>query len=139
MKRVLVLASHERLAEGMAQSLAFVSGGEQETIALAAYVDNKPITEAVSAIMSGFAPEDEVIILTDMTSGSVNQKFFPYHSRPHTHIVSGMNLPLAFTIAMEDKGDYITPERMREIVEESRGEIKYVNDLAAGGDDEDDE
>lgn len=138
MKRVLVLASHHRLADGMKDSLAFVSGGEQETIALSAYVDNQPIDEAVKTLMDGFAPEDEVIILTDMTSGSVNQKFFPYVNRPHTHLVSGMNLPLAFTIAMEDADDYISAERMREIVEESRAEMKYVNDLASG-EDEDDE
>lgn len=48
-----------------------------------------------------------------------------------------MNLPLAFTIAMEDTDDYISAERMREIVEESRAEMKYVNDLASEGDDED--
>lgn len=138
MKRVLVLASHHRLADGLKDSLAFVSGGEQETIALSAYVDNQPIDDAVKNLMDGFAPEDEVIILTDMTSGSVNQKFFPYVSRPHTHLVSGMNLPLAFTLAMEDTDDYISAERMREIVEESRAEMKYVNDLASE-EDEDDE
>jgi len=138
MKRVLILASHHRMADGLKESLAFVSGGEQETIALSAYVDNQPIDAAIEATMAGVAPEDEVIILTDMTSGSVNQKFFKYISRPHTHLVSGMNLPLAFTIAMEDKDDYISAERMREIVEESRAEMKYVNDLASG-EDEDDE
>lgn len=137
MKRVLVLASHHRMADGLKESLAFVSGGEQETIALSAYVDNQPIDETIEQLMAGFAPEDEVVILTDMTSGSVNQKFFKYISRPHTHLVSGMNLPLAFTIAMEDSDDYISADRMREIVEESRAEMKYVNDLAAEGDDED--
>ncbi len=39
--------------------------------------------------------------MTDLMVGSVNQKFFKYRTRPHTHIVSGMNLPLAFQIAME--------------------------------------
>ncbi len=137
MKRVLVLASHHRMADGLKDSLLFVSNSEMEVVALSAYVDNQPIDEAVKNLMEGFAPEDEVIVLTDMTSGSVNQKFFPYVSRPHTHLVSGMNLPLAFTIAMEDADDYISAERMREIVEESRAEIKYVNDLASEGDDED--
>ena len=137
MKRVLVLASHHRMADGLKDSLLFVSSSEVEVVALSAYVDNQPIDDTVKSLMEGFAPEDEVIILTDMTSGSVNQKFFPYVSRPHTHLVSGMNLPLAFTIAMEDADDYISAERMREIVEESRAEMKYVNDLASEGDDED--
>ena len=137
MKRILVTASHHRMAAGLKDTLAFVSGGAQETIALSAYVDNQPIEEAVETLMNGFADEDEVVILTDLTSGSVNQQFFKYRNRPHTHIVSGMNLPLAFQIAMEDQDEYISVERMREIVEESKNEMKYVNDIADDGDEED--
>lgn len=139
MKRILVTASHHRMAEGLKDTLAFVSGGAQETIALSAYVDNQPIEEAVEKLMNGFADEDEVVILTDLTSGSVNQQFFKYRNRPHTHIVSGMNLPLAFQIAMEDQDEYISTERMREIVEESKNEMKYVNDITADDGDEEDE
>ncbi len=127
------------MAEGLKDTLAFVSGGAQETIALSAYVDNQPIEEAVETLMNGFADEDEVVILTDLTSGSVNQQFFKYRNRPHTHIISGMNLPLAFQIAMEDQDEYISVERMREIVEESKNEMKYVNDIAADDGDEEDE
>lgn len=127
------------MAEGLKDTLAFVSGGAQETIALSAYVDNQPIEEAIETLMNGFADEDEVVILTDLTSGSVNQQFFKYRNRPHTHIISGMNLPLAFQIAMEDQDEYISVERMREIVEESKNEMKYVNDIAADDGDEEDE
>ena len=95
MKRILVTASHHKMADGLKDTLNFVSGGVQETIALSAYLDNQPVEEAVDELMKGFAEEDEVIVLTDLTSGSVNQQFFRYRNRPHTHIVSGMNLPLA--------------------------------------------
>lgn len=130
-------ASHHRMADGLKDTLEFISGGIQETIALSAYVDNRPVEDAVEELMKGFAEEEEVIVLTDLTSGSVNQQFFKYRSRPHTHIVSGMNLPLAFQIAMEPKGEYITAERMREIVEESRQELRYINEIADDGDEED--
>lgn len=125
------------MADGLKDTLEFISGGIQETIALSAYVDNRPVEDAVEELMNGFAEEEEVIVLTDLTSGSVNQQFFKYRSRPHTHIVSGMNLPLAFQIAMEPKGEYITTERMREIVEESRQELRYINEIADDGDEED--
>lgn len=125
------------MADGLKDTLEFISGGIQETIALSAYVDNRPVEDAVEELMKGFAEEEEVIVLTDLTSGSVNQQFFKYRSRPHTHIVSGMNLPLAFQIAMEPKGEYITTERMREIVEESRQELRYINEIADDGDEED--
>ena len=93
MKRILVTASHHKMADGLKDTLNFVSGGVQQ--------------------------------------------FFRYRNRPHTHIVSGMNLPLAFQVAMEPQGEYITVERMREMVEEAKNEIKYVNDIADDGDDED--
>lgn len=125
------------MADGLKDTLEFISGGIQETIALSAYVDNRPVEDAVEELMKGFAEEEEVIVLTDLTSGSVNQQFFKYRSRPHTHIVSGMNLPLAFQIAMEPKGEYITTERMQEIVEESRQELRYINEIADDGDEED--
>lgn len=137
MKRILVTASHHRMADGLKDTLEFISGGIQETIALSAYVDNRPVEDAVEELMKGFAEEEEVIVLTDLTSGSVNQQFFKYRSRPHTHIVSGMNLPLAFQLAMEPKGEYITTERMREIVEESRQELRYINEIADDGDEDD--
>lgn len=137
MKRVLVTASHYKMADGLKETLEFVSGGVQETVALSAYVDNQPIEQAVTDLMNQFEADDEVIVLTDLTSGSVNQQFFQYRNRPHTYIVSGMNLPLAFQIAMEPQDDYISIERMREIVEESRMEMKYVNDIVDDGDDED--
>ena len=80
MKRILVTASHHRMADGLKDTLEFISGGIQETIALSAYVDNRPVEDAVEELMNGFAEEEEVIVLTDLTSGSVNQQFFKYRS-----------------------------------------------------------
>lgn len=137
MNRILVIASHHNMAKGLKDTLEFVSGGTQKTVALAGYVDNRPIEETIAELMDGFEAEDEVVVLTDLTYGSVNQQFFKYRNRPHTHIVSGMNLPLAVQVAMESQDDYITVERMREMVEASKNEIKYVNDIVDDGDDED--
>ena len=94
MKRVIVIASHHRMADGLKETLNFITGGLTEVVSLSAYVDNRPVEEEIDELMNGFADEDEVVVLTDLTSGSVNQKFFKYRNRPHTHIVSGINLPL---------------------------------------------
>lgn len=137
MKRILVIASHEKMADGMKDTLNFISGGIQETIALSAYVDNRSAEETIEEVMDGFEEEDEVVVLTDLMAGSVNQKFFKYRTRPHTHIVSGMNLPVAFQIAMEPLGEYITEERMKEMIEAAREEMKYINEIADDEDEED--
>ncbi len=137
MKRILIIASHHKFADGLADTLNFISGGIQETVALSAYLDNQPIEDAVEELMSRYHTEDELVILTDLTSGSVNQQFFRFRNRPHTHLVSGMNLPIALQIAMESQEDYISVERMRQMVQEAQAEIKYVNDMMDDGDDED--
>ena len=46
------------MADGLKDTLNFVSGGVQETIALSAYLDNQPVEEAVDELMKGFAEED---------------------------------------------------------------------------------
>ena len=50
MKRILVTASHHKMADGLKDTLNFVSGGVQETIALSAYLDNQPVEEAVDEL-----------------------------------------------------------------------------------------
>lgn len=137
MKRYIIIASHSNMAVGLKDTLNFVSGGLDNVKAIAAYVDNKPIDDAISEALAEVNDEDELVILTDMTGGSVNQKFFQMCSRPHTHVVSGMNLPLAFGLAMEPADDYLTAEQVRFIVENARQEIRYVNDISVDGDDED--
>ena len=51
--------------------------------------------------------------------------------RPHTHIVSGMNLhPCISNCYGTAKGKYITEERMKEIIETAKEELKYVNEVS---------
>ncbi len=137
MKRTLILASHHTMAAGLKDTLDFVSGGAAECVALSAYMDNEPCDSAVDKLMESLDADTEAIVLTDLNAGSVNQQFFRYVCRPHTHVVSGMNLPLALVFALEPADDYLTAERVREIVADAQSEIKYANDLAAEVDDDD--
>lgn len=87
MKRHYVIASHTKLAAGMADTLKFFVTKDIDLIVLTAYVDNKPIDAQVKNIFSNISAEDEIIILTDIMGGSVNQQFFSYIYRPHTHVI----------------------------------------------------
>ena len=82
MKRYIIIASHSNMAVGLKDTVNFVSGGMDNITAIAAYVDNKPINDAINEAVSVVSEEDELVILTDMTGGSVNQKFFRFRSRP---------------------------------------------------------
>lgn len=139
-KRHIIIASHSTLAQGMTEALKFFEGNDLKVTVLSAYVDNRPIDEQIKNIFDQIPKNDDVIVLTDLLGGSVNQKFFPYIARQHTQLISGMNLSLAMAITMEPVEGYISPDRIREIVSEAKDQIKYVNDIAnASDEDEEDE
>lgn len=139
MKRRIIIASHSMLSDGIAKTLQFFQGKQEQFTVITAYVDNKPIDEQIEQIFNEISVEDEVVILTDLLAGSVNQKFVPYSSRPHTHLVAGMNLPLAMAFSMEPCHEYMSSDRIQEIVKEAQDQVKYVNLLftATNEDDED--
>ncbi|HAJ55847.1 MAG TPA: PTS N-acetylglucosamine transporter subunit IIBC, partial [Lactobacillus sp.] len=116
----MVLASHHRLAEGLKDTLNFISGGGQDIVSMAAYLDNQPVENQVDALMASFTTDRDVIVLTDMMAGSVNQKFFKYRTRPHTHIISGMNLPLALGIAMAPTNEYVSDDQINDLIQEAK-------------------
>ena len=82
-----------------------------------------------------------MIVLTDLMAGSVNQKFMPRIARPHTHLLTGMNLSLAMALtAVESTDSYLTEERINQIVDEARNQVQYVNvALQALSEDDEDE
>lgn len=139
MKRHYVIASHSTFAAGMASALKFFAGDDLQLTVLSAYVDNKPIDEQVKNIFKDIPVEDEVVVLTDLMGGSVNQKFFPYVYREHTQIITGMNLSVAMAVVMEPVNGYLSNERVQAIVDEARNQLTYVNAVASeqAGDDDD--
>ncbi|ARY90621.1 MULTISPECIES: PTS sugar transporter subunit IIA [Lacticaseibacillus] len=137
MERTIVLASHHRLAEGLKDTLNFISGGGQDIVSMAAYLDNQPVENQVDALMASFPADRDVIVLTDMMAGSVNQKFFKYRTRPHTHIISGMNLPLALGIAMAPTNEYVSDDQINDLIQEAKNAIVNVNTLQVEADDDD--
>ena len=129
MKRTIIIASHSKMAEGLKDTLEFVSGGSGKVIALSAYLDNSPVEGVISDLMERFDEDEEVVVLTDIAFGSVNQQFFKYRNRPHTHIISGMTLPLALQITMEPDQEYLSEACLQKIIENAKAEIKYMQDV----------
>ena len=94
------------------------------------------VEEQIRQVFASFDPEDEVIIMTDMLGGSVNQKFCPYMAE-HRHLISGINLPCALSLALQPEDVFLTKEQIRQIVEESRNHLIYVNEYQASEEQED--
>ena len=124
--RHIVLASHHRMASGLADTMAFVAG-VPNIHSIDAYVDESEDIEAkISELMVSFGADDEVIIFTDMLGGSVTQRFAPYMGE-RVHLICGMNLPLVLEIALGHP-DPLEPEEIRDVMASARESLIYVNE-----------
>lgn len=65
--------------------------------------DKEPISDKVRAELDGYAPDDEIIICTDMVGSSVNNDMVGLLADyPNATLIAGMNLPLVITLAMDE-------------------------------------
>ena len=132
--RRIVLASHHHFAAGLADTLAFL-GCKDDLDVICAYVDDRPLAPQVEELFASFDPDDEVLVLTDILQGSVNQAFVPYVG-PHVFLVAGTNTALAFELAL--KPGPLTVETIEESVDLARQSMKLINTVQVE-DGEDDE
>lgn len=123
--RTFVIASHHLLASGLKDTLIFLTNSTN-LVDISAYMEEEDLKKRVETLMNSFGQEDEVIILTDMLGGSVNQTFYPYMSQNH-HLVAGVNLPCALSLVLQPTDQSLTGDRIQQIVEESRNHLIYVN------------
>lgn len=132
--RHVVLASHHRFAQGLADTLEFL-GAKCDFHVICAYVDDQPLEPQVAAVFERFGPDDEVLVLTDILAGSVNQKFMPYVG-PNVFVVAGVNVVLAMELCLAPMP--LTNEGIEEAIAMAGQSIKLLNTIQVE-DDEGDE
>ncbi len=127
MKRY-VFASHHSMATGLADTMEFLTKCDDPMYDLSAYMNDtgdEDFAAVVEDLFSGFDPDDTVVVMTDLMSGSVNQKFFPYMN-DHVFLLSGVNVPLAMQLMLADEED-LTPDFINECVQEARDQLLLLN------------
>ena len=101
--RRIVLASHGRLAEGMLDSLGMIAGHQDGVEALCAYTNEVPdLRSALAALVGGLAEGDELVIVTDVLGGSVNNEASQFRDTPGVYVVTGMNLGFVLSLVLGD-------------------------------------
>lgn len=125
MRKFLIL-THGEFAQGVAQSLTLFLGENHPFTAISAYIDDEPVQLKIDQFMMGLAQEDQLIVLTDILGGSVNQCMIPYLSRPNTIIITGFNFPMLLELsclpAQADMNDF------RRIIQTGKDSVVLMND-----------
>lgn len=136
----VIVATHDRLAEGFRHTLDYIAPGVVELVALSAYVENIPVEDELQAILEGGNADEQVVILTDLLGGSVNQACSKWIGKKNLHLIAGVNFPLLLSIALQAGQGEFSAEDIRSYLDEARNQMVYVNDyLEEAAMDDDDE
>lgn len=122
--RHVIIASHHRFADGLRDTLEFI-GGVSGIETVCAYVDETPLDDVVSGLFAGIPEEDEVLVLSDIVQGSVNQAFSPYIS-DRVFLVAGVNVACCLELVLETRP--LTPELVRGAVEQASRQMVFMNE-----------
>ena len=120
----IFLASHGRFASGIESSCGILLGGSDNMTVFDAYIDQSTVQEHLDAFFSTVAPEDEVLLCSDLYGGSVNQVMYTYLDRPNTRLVAGVNMTFMMNLLSEEAP--LSDGRLDEIIEESREYLRRV-------------
>ena len=124
----LIVATHERLAEGFKKTLDYIAPNVKDLITISAYIDNEPIGELIKNKINNIDKDEQIIILTDLVGGSVNQECAKLLGEYKIKLISGVNFPLLLSIALCDKRQ-VTDEMIRNLIVEAKEQIVFVNDM----------
>lgn len=125
----LVLASHGRLAEGMKNSAQFIAGESTAIDTICAYVEEQVTLESqIDEVFGQYSDEDEIVVVTDIFGGSVNNEFLNRLQKQKFWLISGMNLPMIIQLAMIKDSDDIF-EKVQEAVETGKEMTCFCNPM----------
>lgn len=126
--RYLLFASHGRLAEGMLHSVEMITGKQNHVWTLCAYVDRqRDLKDQIKEVLNKLEKDDELIVVTDIFGGSVNNEFMNVLSYQQIHVIAGLNLPLAIELVSMVHTNKDTEEIITSALLNSKNSIKYCN------------
>lgn len=127
MKRHYIFASHGTFAHGILNSVELILGRQNNIHTLCAYInEGDDLTEQVEQLINVFPAEDELVVITDIFAGSVNNEFIRFIKRPGFHLIAGLNLPLIIEMLIAPQ-DEALPSLITDSLTNARQSIQYCN------------
>ncbi|MEE6727448.1 PTS mannose transporter subunit IIA [Pediococcus acidilactici] len=129
MEKKIIVASHGQMASGILSSLKIIYGESDQVEALDCYVEKDfDLSQKIAALMNKYA-NYELIVITDIFGGSVNNEFLTYLKRKNFYLVAGLNLPLLIELVSGLNTSEPTEEWVRKTLHASKKNIQFCNGL----------
>lgn len=124
MKKIFI-ASHGKLASGFRSSLEVLLGSAEKVTIFDAYLDDSNFESILISYLEKQSKEDQILLLSDLYGGSVNQIMARYTYEESVLLIAGVNL--AFVLEIVAQGDnHISKNDLNEIIKNSREALKLV-------------
>jgi PTS system mannose-specific IIA component/fructoselysine and glucoselysine-specific PTS system IIA component len=132
-----IIATHSTLAEGFWNALKFFNQDIDNVEFLNCYVETNEVEKELRERLEQY-PDDNLIVLTDIAGGSVNQTASKLMKEYSFHLITGINLGLLLELVFT--GDELNDEMIAASVSQAQSQMIYMNRAAAmeADDDSDD-
>ena len=137
--KYVILVSHGKFAEGLANALSMLVGKREDIIAVG-LEDGKSVDEFVELFtktVDKITTDDEVVLLGDLIGGSplTNAINVLNGKGVKMIIIGGMNLPVALTSVMM-KDTFALEDLAQQVLQEAHGALREFK-IEASDDDDD--
>lgn len=122
-----LISAHGRMASGMKETLDVLLGASGQVEIFDAYVDDSNVEEELKRRIEGVSKSDYLVMLSDISSGSVNQIMMRYMNREKTFLVTGISLALVLGLAAVPR-EAVTAREIEEVITQSREMMFLVKD-----------
>lgn len=120
----LFIASHGSIASGIKSALNILLGKSENVAVFDAYLDERNLKDELNKYFQSISEDDQVIMLSDLYGGSVNQIMYLFLRRPNTFLIAGINLPLVVDLALLTKP--VDLNQLKQIVLQYKDALKLV-------------
>ncbi|WP_400243035.1 PTS sugar transporter subunit IIA [Niallia sp. JL1B1071] len=119
MTKKVFLVSHSKFAEGIKGAVEMIAGKQDNLHAFCLMENNSP-NKLIEKIRDEIAEEDQVILLADITGGSMYNEAMSLLVLPNVRVIGGMNLSLLLNIVLADN---ISDNEMDKMIQDARDGI----------------
>lgn len=126
-----VMATHGNFAKGIKESIRLIAGEFENLETLSCYTEeNFNLNTEIEKILE--YKEGEIIVVTDVFGGSVNNAFIEKTAEnKNLHVISGLNLPLMLELLGEQEEYTKAEDLIRESIKNTADAVHYGNDEMA--------
>lgn len=113
------IASHGKLASGFKSSIDILLGQSSNLTIFDAYLDETNFGNVIKAYLANQSEEDQIILMSDLFGGSVNQAMSIYAKNENIVLIAGINLALVLELVAS--GDHhLTLNQIDELIVNGR-------------------